>query len=201
MRFGLGREDYEVLFLGLDGKADDGERRRLLDGRYPLTTAGAVQELRTRGLDASPSVLDYLIERKSIPAPTMEGGRRRWTAADIDRAAEVLDAEGAYVPAAVMRQVLNLDPGQDERARRQALAGHREVVSADCLVLEVLQGAPGAGVRATARIRSGQELCSRGRWEHWYRGDRKMHLAAAEKLLRQASAAVDSRSGQLQKTP
>ena len=153
MRFGLARENYEALFLGLDGEADDGERQRLLDGRYPLTTAGAVPELRTRGLDASASVLDYLIERKSIPAPTMEGGRRRWTAADIDRAAEVLDAEGAYVPGTVMRQVLNLDPAQDIRAQRQALAEHPEVVSADLLTLEVVPGAPGAGVRATARYR------------------------------------------------
>jgi len=162
MRYGLAREDYEQLFLLGAGEADAEERpacalhadrRRLLDGRYPLTTAGAVQELRTRGLAASASVLDYLIERKSIPAPTMEGGRRRWTAADIDRAAEVLDAEGAYVPGTVMRQVLNLDPAQDERARRQALAEHPEVVSADCLALEVVPGAPGAGVRATARYR------------------------------------------------
>ncbi len=153
MRYGLGREDYEELFLLVPGEADGEERQRLLDAEYPVNTAGAVLELRTRGLDASASVLDYLIEQGKVPAPAVEGGRRRWTAADIDRAAEVLDAEDAYVPGTVMREVLNLDPVQDERARRQALAEHPEVVSADLLTLEVVPGAPGAGVRATARYR------------------------------------------------
>lgn len=153
MRYGLAREDYEELFLSAPGEADGEERRRVPDAAYPLNTAGAVLELRTRGLDATSATLDYLIERGRLPAPAMENGRRRWTAADIDRAAEVLDAEGAHAPVAVMRRVLNLDPAQDERARRQALAEHPEVVSADCLVLEVLPGAPGAGVGATARYR------------------------------------------------
>ncbi|NQT87697.1 glycosyl hydrolase 115 family protein, partial [bacterium] len=43
-----------------------------------------------------------------------------------------------------------------------------------------------AAVRAIELIRSGQALASRGAtWEHWYRGDRKMNITAAETLARQ----------------
>lgn len=152
MRYAMERGDFEELFLVPEG-ADGEERLRLLEAEYPQSTGQAVMELRTRGLDATEAVLDYLVERGALPPPRLEGGRRKWTAEDIDRAAEVLDAEGAYVPGTVMRQVLNLDPAQDERARRRALAEHPEIVSADYLVLEVLPGAAGVGVRATARYR------------------------------------------------
>jgi hypothetical protein len=40
-------------------------------------------------------------------------------------------------------------------------------------------------------IRAGQALASRGKWQHWYRGDRKMNLARIEKLTRQLTAAVE----------
>ena len=32
------------------------------------------------------------------------------------------------------------------------------------------------------RIRAAQQLASQGEWKDWYRGDRKMNLASAEKL-------------------
>jgi len=177
MRYAMERGDFEELFLVPEG-ADGEERLRLLEAEYPKTTAQAVVELRTRGLDASASVLDYLIERGAIPAPGGgDGHRRKWSREDIDRAAEVLDAERAYVPGTVMRQVLNLDPAQDERARRQALAEHPEVVSTDYLVLEVLPGAAGVGVRATARYRpmTGAEQAE---WK------RKVREAAARREVR-----------------
>lgn len=77
MRYGLAREDYEELFLLGPGETDGEERRRVLEAAYPLNTAGAVLELRARGLDASPSVLDYLIERGAIPTPGGGDGHRR----------------------------------------------------------------------------------------------------------------------------
>jgi len=177
MRYALERKDYEVLFLAGPSEADGQERRRWLESQYPKSTAEAVVELRTRGLAASASVLDYLLERGRISTPAMEGGRRRWSAEDIDRAAEFLDAEGAYVPGTVMRQVLNLDAGQDERARRQALAEHPEVPTADLLVLEVLPGAAGAGVRATARYRPMTDE-ERAEWK------RRVREAAARREVR-----------------
>ncbi len=76
-----------------------------------------------------------------------------------------------------MRQVLNLDPAQDERARRQALAEHPEVVSADLLVVEVVPGAAGAGVRATARYRP-MTAAETAEWK------RKVREAAARKEAR-----------------
>jgi len=49
--------------------------------------------------------------------------------------------------------------------------------------------------RAFERIRSGQTLTSRGqKWEHWYRGDRKMDLASAETLTRQLSRLVAAKA-------
>jgi hypothetical protein len=43
------------------------------------------------------------------------------------------------------------------------------------------------------RIRAGQSLASRGQWKDWYRGDRKMNLAAAEKLTREVLAYLQAR--------
>jgi len=42
-----------------------------------------------------------------------------------------------------------------------------------------------AADEAVRLIRSGQALASRGKWEHWYRGDRKMNLGFAEMLTKQ----------------
>jgi len=41
-----------------------------------------------------------------------------------------------------------------------------------------------AALAGMETVRQGQALASRGRWEHWYRGDRKMNLAGAEQLTR-----------------
>ena len=175
MRYAMGREDYEELFLLGPGETDGEERRKALEAAYPQNTAGAVLELRTRGLAASAAVLDYLIERGAIPAPGGgDGHRRKWSRADIDRAAEFLDAEECHTPVTVMRRVLNLDAAQDERARRQALAEHPEVVSADLLILEVLPGAAGVGIRATARYRP----MTAGETAEW---KRKVREAAARR--------------------
>ncbi len=52
-----------------------------------------------------------------------------------------------------------------------------------------------AGREAFALIRSGQALGTRGAWKDWYRGDRKMNLAAAEELTVKAADAVARRHG------
>lgn len=61
------------------------------------------------------------------------------------------------------------------------------------------QNAPGtvktqfqAAMAGLATIRSGQALAAQGKWKDWYRGDRKMNLAAAEDLTRQLQAALPS---------
>jgi hypothetical protein len=35
-----------------------------------------------------------------------------------------------------------------------------------------------------AEVREGQKLASRGAWQHWYRGDRKMYLDELEAIVR-----------------
>jgi hypothetical protein len=47
--------------------------------------------------------------------------------------------------------------------------------------------------RSMRGVRAGQALASRGKWKHWYRGDRKMNLARIEKLTDQLAAAVAQR--------
>lgn len=46
------------------------------------------------------------------------------------------------------------------------------------------------GQAAWERVRSAQALASEGKWEHWYRGDRKMNLKAAEEATAKLLAAV-----------
>jgi len=58
----------------------------------------------------------------------------------------------------------------------------------------------GQGAEALARLREaeaefqtmreGKALASRGKWRHWYRGDKKMNLPAAEKLTHRVVEAV-----------
>jgi hypothetical protein len=47
-----------------------------------------------------------------------------------------------------------------------------------------------------ARVRAAQTLATRGEWKDWYRGDRKMNLAAAEKLTRDVVAFLDAKAGE-----
>lgn len=165
MRYAMERKDYEELFLMGSQEANGAEGLRGRRSEYPKSTAQAVQELRTRGLDASASVLDYLIEKGAIPAPGGgEGHRRKWSREDIDRVAECMDAKGQYVPRTLARTVLNIDPTQDVRALRQALSEHPEIPGPQLLVLEVLPGAPNVGVRAMVRYRPMTER-ERAEWK------------------------------------
>lgn len=51
-----------------------------------------------------------------------------------------------------------------------------------------------AALRGLEEIRRGQAYASRGDWEHWYRGDRKMNLARAEALTREVKQMEPPRS-------
>ena len=156
MNYALNRADYEELFIFPEGDlAPRGVREQILAQEYPKTTEGAVGELRTRGLDTDPAALDYLIKKGRIPEPTGGTGRnRRWTREDIDHAAEHLDREAVYVPGTVMRMFLNLDPGQDIRAQREAFDANPHLPpNPDHFVMEILPGAAGVGLRAQVRYR------------------------------------------------
>lgn len=51
---------------------------------------------------------------------------------------------------------------------------------------------------AFAEIRQGQALASRGVWENWYRGDRKMNLGRAEDLTEKA---IELAAGKVASSP
>ncbi len=52
-----------------------------------------------------------------------------------------------------------------------------------------------AADEAIKTVRAGQALASRGKWKHWYSGDRKMNRARIEKLTQQSIAATESLPG------
>ncbi len=79
LRYAMERGDFEELFLLGPGEADAEERRGLLEAEYPKSTGQAVVELRTRGLEATEAVLDYLIEKGAISSPG-----RRWPQAQVE---------------------------------------------------------------------------------------------------------------------
>jgi hypothetical protein len=49
-----------------------------------------------------------------------------------------------------------------------------------------------AALAGMDEVRAGQALTSRGKWQHWYRGDRKMNLAGAEALTREVLSLLQS---------
>lgn len=163
MRYSLSRKDYnELMILGhgemhFGLRSEDvpnGEQQRYLDEAYPTSTEGASSELRTRGLDARPAVLEYLIKKGVIPVPRGEGRNRQWSAADIDRVADYMDREGMFTPGGITCMYLNIDPGQDIRARRKAFRENPHIVPDSSLfVMELMPGAPGAGIYATVSYR------------------------------------------------
>ena len=164
MRYAMNRRDYELLMVQDEGekyidelgeKAAAEMRAKFLADEYPKSTAAVVEELRTRGLDVREPVVEYLLRKGEIPAPSGGDGRnRKWTPADIDCLAEYLEAREMWVPGTVARMFYNIDPGQDIRALRQAFRENPDVVpDPDYFVMEIVPGAAGAGVYATVRYR------------------------------------------------
>lgn len=87
--------------------------------RYPVTTAGAVQELHRRGLACSDERFVEMARRTGLPTRVI-GRSYVWFASDIDAVAEDLDAMGQLTRDAIWRRDTNVD------ARRQVLVG-REI--------------------------------------------------------------------------
>lgn len=156
MRYGLRREDYnELMILGPEGmKLPPRQRAEIIAKEYPKSTPQAAAELRSRGLDADPAALDYLIKKGAIPAPGGEGRNREWSPEHIDAAAEYLDGQGKYVPGAVARMFFNIDPADDIRAQQEVFAANPDLPpDPSYFVMEVLPGAAGVGVYAKVRYR------------------------------------------------
>jgi hypothetical protein len=154
----IGRRDYER-FLILSKRdremLSEDEQAELIEAEYSKPTELAALELRARGIDANASTLDYLIKKQAVPAPSGGTGRnRRWTPADIDRAADYLEDQNQLVPGAVTRMYLGVDAGQDLRAREAAFDANPDLPrDTDMFVLEVVPGALGIGVPNRVRYR------------------------------------------------
>lgn len=158
MRYAMKRADYEdLVILGPeDRKAGARHREEVLANEYPKSTPQAVAELRARGLNADPAMLDYLIRKGTIPEPKGGEGRNRgWTRQDIDRAAAHFDAEQEYVPGTVAKMFYNIDPAQDLRAQQKAFAENPHLPpDPSYFVMEIFPGAPGVGLYAEVRYRA-----------------------------------------------
>lgn len=118
----------------IDRKTYDGQQRMLVEmqhrdtpelveptweRRYPVTTAGAVQELHRRGLVCSDERFVEMARRTGLPTRVI-GRSYVWFASDIDAVAEDLDAMGKLTRDAIWRRDTNVD------ARRQVLV-EREI--------------------------------------------------------------------------
>jgi len=115
-----------------------------IEARYPVPTAGAVAELRGRGIEADEAVLNYVVRSREIPEPKRAGRVFRWCAADIDRAAEHLAAMEYYTPEGWARAYFALDADQHEALKPGPGA---------MLVAEILPGADNLGVPALITYR------------------------------------------------
>jgi len=127
MRFALSRRDYEELFLLEDlDEAAPAEVVNALRAAYPTTLAGAVQELRPRGLAATPDLLEELVTQGKVPSPTAG-----WHAEHVDAATAALDAAAERTPEGTTCEFLRLHPGQHLRALREARREHPDVEDSD----------------------------------------------------------------------
>jgi len=106
----LNREEYEAVICR--GQPDE----------YPKNTEQAATELRTRGYDARPQSLDYLI-RKGEVAPDREGRNYEWQPEDVDQAADSLAAEEAFTSRTWCNIELGISAAQRIRALREAVWG------------------------------------------------------------------------------
>lgn len=118
----------------IDRETYDGQQRMLVEmqhrdtpelvepaweRRYPVNTAGAVQELHRRGLACSEERFVEMAHRTGLPTRVI-GRSYVWFVSDIDAVAEDLDAMGKLTRDAIWRRDTNVD------ARRQVLV-EREI--------------------------------------------------------------------------
>ena len=140
MRYVLSREDYEALYWPPD--------------EYPMNTLAAAGELRTRGLDAKASVLDYLVSKGIVTVPVDESGHRQWGKQEIDQAAEHLAGVQCYKPSTWQHVIEDSNPAQDIRALREAAAKAPHLPpDPDYFVRTVMPGAAGLGLYAEVHYR------------------------------------------------
>ena len=109
MHYAMARQDYERLF------PDD-----VLEGEYPKNSNAAIVELRSRGLDADLSRVNYMISRGDVEKPFGRGRNLRWHRENLDQAAEVLDGEGRYTRQAAPWAGLHVLFAQQRDAVREA---------------------------------------------------------------------------------
>jgi hypothetical protein len=145
----LSRAVYEALFLAAAGESAK-DSAAYVKSQYPTTTAGAATELRTRGLDANPGVLGYLVETEKVPQPASGLRGFAWTPGDIDRAAAVLDGEARRTPWGFFLELFDLDADQVATARHEALHSRPGAAEGDFGIV-ILPGIPGQGVPAVIR--------------------------------------------------
>jgi len=104
----LSRAEYEELIW----RGDPDE--------YPKSTEEAVTELRNRGYDVRPPVLDYFI-RKGVVSPKRSGRKYEWTKGDIDQAAEECENHQIFKPTTWCNLELGISAAQRIRALREAV--------------------------------------------------------------------------------
>ena len=149
------RKDFETYLRGLGDSDDPGWLRECL-GDYPKRTGAAAAELRERGIEVNQDQLKYLA-MTGICGPSGGGARGadyRWSAEQIDQAAEYFASGGKLKPTALMCRILNLDFHQVQMAlleagRRDGLAQAGEPTA---YVMHVRPGIPGQGICATVEF-------------------------------------------------
>lgn len=83
---------------------------------FPMNMAGAASHLRTRGYDCKPAILELLIENGVVTS----SGPDAWTLADVEAAAEHLEACQVFTPYAAMCETLGCRYADFLRPLREA---------------------------------------------------------------------------------
>jgi len=124
----LTRQEYELTradaLIDKGYAVDEADAQPMVDAEYPKATDQAIEELRVRGLDTSPWLVERYI-RLGVVKPPKVGGTRIWMKCTIDALADAMELGGHLTPAAIYRQELGLS-WQEEQAIRKTLAAQRE---------------------------------------------------------------------------
>ena len=115
------RDDFDHLMGLLPAKDAECGRSAGASLSYPKTTKGACRELRLRGLEASPPVLDYFIKEGTV-VPERTGRKYRWHRNHIDLLAEELNTHEIWTVHTCFCWTANLRFGQCVKAFRVATA-------------------------------------------------------------------------------
>ena len=147
--FYLTRPMYQKLYLTTPGEPGE-DLAEYVASQYPKSTAAAATELRTRGLDATPTTLHVLLRTGDMPKPESDLHGLTWTQADIDRAAKLLDRDGRRTLWGAMLEYFNLDADDAALSRAKALQWLPSATDSDLGVI-IVPGLPGQGVPAVIK--------------------------------------------------